>query len=96
MACQVLLEVKIKDDCHDKLKAKFAEVLPDTRSFDGCIYIYLTKDQDDPSKLVIVELWQSRQHYEKYLAWRTERGDMEVLGEMMEEPTWRFLENWGV
>lgn len=96
MACQVLLEVKIKDGCHDELRAKFVELLPDTRGFDGCIYIYLTKDQDDPSKIIIVELWESRQHYEKYLAWRTERGDMEILGEMMEEPTWRFLDNWGV
>ena len=96
MACQVLLEVRIKDGCHDELRAKFVEVLPDTRNFDGCIYIYLTKDQDDPAKIIIVELWESREHYEKYLAWRTERGDMEMLGAMMEEPTWRFLDNWGV
>ena len=96
MACQVLLEVTIKDGCHDKLRDKFVELLPDTRNFEGNIYIYLTKDQDDPSKLIIVELWETRAHYEKYLAWRTERGDMDVLGEMMEAPSWRFLDMWGV
>ena len=96
MACQVLLEVTIKNGCHDKLRDKFIELLPATRSFDGCIYIYITKDQDNPAQLIIVELWESRAHYEKYLAWRTERGDMEVLGAMMENPSWRFLDNWGV
>ena len=96
MACHVLLEVTIKEACHDKLKAKFIELLPDTRSFDGCFNIYITQDQDKPDKLVIVEIWESRSHYEKYLAWRTERGDMDVLGEMMENPTWHFLDSWGV
>ena len=96
MACQVLLEATIKEGCHDKLKARFVEVIPDTRNYDGCIYIYFTKDQDDPSKIIIIELWESSQHYDKYLAWRTERGDMGILEEMMEEPSWRFLDNWGV
>jgi quinol monooxygenase YgiN len=96
MACQVLLEVRIKDGCHDKLKAAFVELLPDTRSRDGCISLYITKDQDDPSKLIIVEMWETRGHYDRYLQWRTERGDMEVLGELMEDPSWRFLDMWGV
>jgi quinol monooxygenase YgiN len=96
MACQVLLEVKIVDGFADQLKAKFVELLPDTRSFDGCIYIYLTQDLDNPSKLIIIELWESRAHYDRYLQWRTDRGDMEALGAMMEDPSWRFLENWGV
>ncbi|MFT4561668.1 MAG: quinol monooxygenase YgiN [Gammaproteobacteria bacterium] len=96
MACQVLLEVEIVDGCEDQLKAKFVELLPDTRSFKGCIYIYLNQDLDDPSKIIIVELWESREHYDQYLQWRTDRGDMEVLGSLMKNPSWRFLENWGV
>lgn len=95
MACQVLLEARIKDGCHDELKAKFIELLPDTRSREGCIMLHLTKDLDDPSKLVIVELWESRGHYERYLQWRTDRGDMSALGKLMEDPSWRFLEPWG-
>lgn len=96
MTCQVLLEVEIKDGCHDALKEKFVELLPDTRNFDGCFNIYITKDLEDPSKLIIVELWESKGHYERYLQWRTDRGDMEALGDMMDNPSWRFLENWGV
>ena len=96
MTCHVLLEATVKEGCYDKLRAKFIEILPDTRSFDGCFNIYITREQDNPSKLCIVELWESRAHYEKYLAWRTERGDMDVLGEMMEETTWHFLDSIGV
>jgi quinol monooxygenase YgiN len=96
MACQVLLEVGVVDGRYDDLKNKFVEILPDTRSFDGNISIYITRNQDDPAKLVIIELWETRGHYEKYLEWRTQRGDMDMLGEMMENPSWRFLDNIGV
>lgn len=96
MACQVLLEFRIKDGCHDELKRKFVELLPATRAFDGCISIYLTRDLDDPARILIVELWETRGHYERYLQWRTDRGDMAALGTMLENPSWRFLEMWGV
>ncbi len=96
MACQVLLEARVKDGCLDEIKKKFVEILPDTRSFEGCIYIYVTQDLDDPAKIVFVELWESRSHYEKYLEWRTQRGDMDKMAEMMENPSWSFLENMGV
>lgn len=96
MVCQVLLEAKIKDGCHDKLKASFVELLPVTRAYDGCISLYITKDLDDPSRIIIIEMWETRGHYERYLQWRTEQGDMDALGELMEDPSWRFLEMWGV
>ena len=96
MACQVLLEATIKEGCADALRTMFVEVLPDTRSFDGCIYIYITRDQDNPNQIIIIELWETRAHYEKYLAWRTETGVMDKLGTMIENPSWRFLDNWGV
>ncbi len=96
MACQVLLEATIKDGCHDKLRQRFVELLPATRAYEGINSIYITKDQDNPSQIVIVELWESRAHYENYLDWRTETGVMDELATMMENPTWRFLDNWGV
>lgn len=96
MACQVLLEARVKDGFFDEYKKWLVEILPDTRSFDGCIDIYVVRDQDDPAKIVFIELWESRKHYEKYLAWRTERGDMDTVADMMEDPKWAFLDNIGV
>ncbi len=51
-----------------------------TRGFDGCNGITIHSNQDDPNNIVMVEDWDSRQQYEKYLAWRTERGRREIGG----------------
>lgn len=97
MACQVILELRTKEDCIDKARNWFKGVLPDTREFDGCTSIYLVRNQDDPQSLMIVEQWDSRPQYEKYLAWRTERGDIDALLEMMEgEPNIRFFDYLGI
>ena len=97
MACQVILELRTKEDCIDKAREWFKSVLPDTREFDGCTLIHLVKNQDDPQNLMIIENWDSRPQYEKYLAWRTERGDIDQLAEMMDgEPSIRFFDFLGI
>jgi quinol monooxygenase YgiN len=93
MACQVILELRTKEDCVDKARSWFKSVLPDTREFDGCIGLYLVKNQDDPQNFVIIEQWDTRAQYEKYLAWRTERGDIDALVGMIDgEPSIRFFD----
>ena len=93
MACVVLLEVQVKEEFIDQFKASFKEMFPDTRSYDGCIDIYATQDQDNPTTMIAVEQWETRQHYEKYLAWRTERGDLDKLGAMFSaEPSIRYFD----
>lgn len=93
MACQVILELRTKEDCADKARSWFKSVLPDTREFDGCIGLYLVKNQDDPLNFVIIEQWDTRAQYEKYLAWRTERGDIDALVDMIDgEPSIRFFD----
>ena len=34
----------------------------------------------------MIERWRSRADYEAYLAWRTERGDLDTLGAMLAGP----------
>ncbi len=46
----------------------------------------MIRNQDDPDVLVAVEEWESKAHYEKYLAWRTETGVMDNLKELIAEP----------
>ena len=77
MACTVLLEFRVKKEHLDDVVGGFKENLPDTRSFDGCIDVYTTRDQDDPQTFIAVETWESREKYETYFAWRTERGDID-------------------
>jgi len=35
---------------------------------------------------VLIESWDSREHYEKYFAWRQESGALAALGEMLAGP----------
>ena len=36
--------------------------------------------------MVLVEVWESREQYEKYLAWQRERGTSDRLMEALAEP----------
>lgn len=97
MTTQVILEFRAKAHCIDQAKAWLRSVLPDTRSFNGFVTLHVVQNQDDPADIAIIEQWDTRQHYEKYLAWRGERGDMVVFGDMMEgPPTIRFFDFVGV
>ena len=95
MACQVLVEFRIKDGCEEKLKQTIKQFLPDTRDFPGCLTLHMVRDKEDPTKIIIVEMWESKDDYDKYLAWRTDRGDVDLLSDFWEDPTWRFFDFWG-
>ncbi len=97
MTCQVILEFHVKDSAIEDLRAWLQRILPDTRAFDGCASIAVTRNQDDPTAIAVVEQWHTRQHYEKYLQWRTETGSLDELVAMMaDEPSFRFFDYFGV
>lgn len=97
MSCQVILELKAKPDCVEKVRAFLRKVLPDTRAYAGCITLHVVQNQDDPTTILIVEQWTTRQHYEKYLAWRTESGVLNEFVDMMAgPPNIRFFDYFGV
>ncbi len=97
MTTQVILEFRAKSDCIEKVRAWLKNVLPDTRSFAGCVTLHVTQNQDDPAAIMIVEQWDTRANYEAYLAWRTERGDMDAFGAMMDgPPSIRFFDYFRV
>lgn len=97
MSVLAILNFKLKPENVDDLKNWFKNELQHTRAFDGCNELTVHRNQDDPNNLVIVESWESRSHYEKYLAWRVERGDVEVLTAWLaEEPTFSYFDNFGV
>jgi quinol monooxygenase YgiN len=84
MVCTVLLEIRVKKEAAAGMAEGFKALFPDTRWFEGCIDIYVSQNQDDPQNFVIVETWETRQQYEKYLAWRTERGDIDNLAKLLD------------
>ncbi len=97
MSVLVLVDGKIKPQSFNDLKNWMRNNLQDTRAFDGCNGITIQRNQDDPNNLVFIENWDSKEQYEKYIGWRTERGDMEKLGGWMAgPPTIRQFDNVGV
>lgn len=70
----------------------YAETFQTTRAFSGCESINAYAEEDDPTSYVIIERWASREHYERYLAWRRETGYFEkTAGRMVAPPVVRFL-----
>ncbi len=80
MSIVVLLEFHVKADAVEDAKQFFKKILPDTRAFAGCEGLDVYTNVDDPTSFVFQERWQSKEHYEKYFAWRTANGSMEAFG----------------
>jgi quinol monooxygenase YgiN len=82
MTVSVLLSGTLKDG----LVEQFTEICTDafhvTRAFDGCQNINLTLHVEDPHKYVLTEVWDSKEHYEKYLAFRIEDGTVDSITDM--------------
>jgi quinol monooxygenase YgiN len=96
MSVLVLLELAVKPDRLDDMRSDMTAALPDTRAFAGCEEVRAHQNQDDPSTFVIVERWASRADYEKYLAWREERGDLDNLRTMLSgPPSIRYFDDIG-
>ena len=97
MSVTVFLELNLKPENIDDLTSFLRDGLHHTRGFDGCNSITIQKNQDDPSNLVFVENWDSKERFEDYLGWRTQRGDVEKMGAWLAEPpSIRYFHNIGV
>jgi quinol monooxygenase YgiN len=60
-------------------------MVPETLTYDGCAGVTMYQNQDE-STIVLIEPWASRAHQERYLAWRTERGEVAALVAMLTGP----------
>jgi quinol monooxygenase YgiN len=93
MTCIVILEVTAKKGTGLQLVETFRGILPDTRNKDGCQGVEVTTNLDNSDNLVLVERWATRKHYENYLAWRQQRGDLDKLaGALAGPPSIRYFD----
>ena len=86
MTCIVILEMTAKNGTGAQLVENLRALLPDTRSKDGCEGVEVTTNLDDADNFVLVERWATRKHYENYLAWRQQRGDLDKLAAALAGP----------
>lgn len=85
MGTLVQVEAIVQPEQLENFIAMCRKGFADTRSFDGCNEIsgYLC---EDGKTFLAIERWDSKEHYERYLAWRTETGVMDALGNLLEAP----------
>ena len=86
MSITVFLEAPVKVGEISNMKSYLAEILPDSRTYDGCQGMDVYFNTENESNMVVVEHWDSRSHHEKYLSWRIETGVMDKLGAMLAGP----------
>jgi quinol monooxygenase YgiN len=86
MTCIVIFKATEKRGTGMQLAETFRALLPDTRNKDGCQGVEVTTNLDNPDNLFLVERWATRKHYEDYLAWRQQRGDIDKLAGALAGP----------
>lgn len=85
MTVVVMLTLKAKEDQYDQLCATMAAILPDTAKRDGALLIRAGGDAGSKT-VTVYEEWDRIESQQAYMAWRTERGDIDTLVAMLREP----------
>ena len=92
MANSMILTIPVKPESLNDFLGAMKEALPDTRAFEGCQHVDVWSSEDEPGKVMLLEIWETKAHQEKYFAWRTESGMMDALGPLLAgEPTVTWL-----
>ena len=86
MSIVVLFSMSAKEESLEELKKYLKEILPDTRSFEGCQGVQLYENKESPTKVTIHAKWVSEEAQKKYVAWRMETGALNKLMTMLSEP----------
>ena len=93
MGILITLEVKVKSETKNDLEAFLKEILPDTRSYEGNQGLDVYFDIEEKDVMVLVEKWQSSEHYHKYHEWRVSTCTLDKLRTFFAgKPRRRFLE----
>ena len=78
----ITFELRLKPQAVAGFLAAIPNMLQETKTFDGFRTIRVVKHKDDPTRVLMVELWDSEEAYRKYIDWRTARGDMDGLAQL--------------
>ena len=85
MTVSVLLEGVLKEGEVENFTELCKEAYKVTRAYDGCHGINLTLNVENKNNFVMTETWESKQHYENYLSFRTEDGTVELIGSLCDQ-----------
>jgi len=81
-----LLEFRFKPDVLDQVPDAVSRTLSVTRKFDGCQRIDVLVDDEDPSRYLLVEVWESMEHDTAYREFRASPAGASELGPLLAAP----------
>ncbi len=76
----------LKPEHADAVCAQLAAMVEDTAKRPGFRDVEIIRHSDDPGKVLFFEHWDDAESYQRYIDWRTERGDMGAMAELMTGP----------
>lgn len=97
MNIKVVVELQVKEDELEQIRPLFATLLQGTRNRDGNEGVLVYTDQENPTAIILIEQWVSRDLYEQYNRWRAKRGDLaNLVKRLVQPPKRRYLDLIGV
>ena len=82
----ITVELTFKPEATDAFCGGLPDMLKETAKQHGFRSIQVLRNKENRNQVLFVESWDSEEAYSKYIAWRTERGDMEAMGPLVAEP----------
>ena len=86
MPVAALLEFRFKPEVIDQVPDAISRTLAVTRKFDGCQRIDVLADSEDPSRYLLVEVWDSMEHDEAYRKFRASPAGASEVGPLLAAP----------
>ena len=83
MPVAALLEFRFKPEVADQAPDALSRTLAVTRQFDGCQRIDVLVDSEDPTRYLLVEVWESMEHDATYRAFRASPDGASELGPLL-------------
>jgi quinol monooxygenase YgiN len=83
---KITFEMNLKPEVADEMCARLVDMLPETREFPGCRSVNAYRSDEDPNRIMLIEEWDSKEDYDKYLAWRNRDGMMDAMKDIMTRP----------
>lgn len=81
----VTLDLDVKSEAIDAMVGGLPAMIEDTKTRPGFIEIRIVRETGT-NHVFFVERWESEQAYNDYIAWRTERGDMDGFAAALNAP----------
>jgi len=86
MSVAAILDLQLKSESVETFHNWLKENLAETRAFVGCQSLIAYSNKENPTNVIIYEIWDSVEHHQKYVAWREENGSLATFAENLAAP----------